>query len=68
MKTVTLLKTKTNLAGGSANVGARFSKHAMKANGHCETFLRRVQKAPDDIRREIDRNEFDELMATKGFF
>ena len=30
-----------------------------------ETILRYVQKAPDDIRWEIDRNEFDELMATK---
>ena len=27
--------------------------------------LRYVQKAPDDIRWEIDRNEFDELMAAK---
>ena len=33
---------------------------------HChETILRYVQKAPDDIRWKIDRNEFDELMATK---
>ena len=30
-----------------------------------ETILRYVQKAPDDMRWEIDRNEFDELMATK---
>ena len=33
---------------------------------HChETTLRYVQKAPDDIRWKIDKNEFDELMATK---
>ena len=32
---------------------------------HHENILRYVQKAPDDIRWEIDRNEFDELMATK---
>ena len=32
---------------------------------HYENILRYVQKAPDDIRWEIDRNEFDELMATK---
>ena len=30
-----------------------------------ETILRYVQKTPDDIRWEIDRNEFDELLATK---
>ena len=30
-----------------------------------ENILRYIQKAPDDIREEIDRNEFDELMATK---
>ena len=32
---------------------------------HYENILRYVQKAPDDIRWEIDRNEFDELMAAK---
>ena len=32
---------------------------------HYENILRYVQKAPDDIRWEIDRNEFDELLATK---
>ena len=34
----------------------------------CEIFqahIEGVQKAPDDIRWEIDRNEFDELMAAK---
>ena len=30
-----------------------------------EPVLRYVQKAPDDIRWKIDRNEFDELLATK---
>ena len=30
-----------------------------------ENILSYVQKAPDDIRWEIDRNEFDELMATR---
>ena len=29
-----------------------------------ETVLRNVQKAPDDIRWEIDKNDFDELLAT----
>ena len=32
---------------------------------HLENVLRCVQKAPDDTRWEIDRNEFDELTATK---
>ena len=33
---------------------------------HCyETVLRSVQKEPDYTRWEIDRNEFDGLMATK---
>ena len=31
---------------------------------HYENILRYVQKDPDDIRWEIDGNEFDELMAT----
>ena len=30
-----------------------------------ENVMRYVQKAPDDIRWVIDKNEFDELMATK---
>ena len=30
-----------------------------------ETILRCVQKVPDDIRGDIDRNEFDELMASQ---
>ena len=30
-----------------------------------EAILRYVQKAPDDIRWKIDRNEFDELVASK---
>ena len=30
-----------------------------------ESILRYVQKAPDDIRWVIDKNEFDELLATK---
>ena len=32
---------------------------------HYEDILQYVQKAPDDIRWEIDKNEFDELMAAK---
>ena len=33
---------------------------------HCyETILEYVQKTPDDIRWETDKNEFDELLATK---
>ena len=67
MKTVTIWKTKTNLAGGCANIGVRFLQaRAEGERHHChETILQYVQKAPDDIRWEIDRNEFDELMATK---
>ena len=34
-----------------------------RAGGCANIILRYVQKAPDDIRREIDRNEFDELIA-----
>ena len=33
---------------------------------HChEIILGYVQKTPEDIRRELDRNEFDEIMAKK---
>ena len=32
---------------------------------HYQNILRYVQKAPDDIRWEVDKSEFDELMATK---
>ena len=32
---------------------------------HYENILRYVQKAPHDIRWVIDKNEFDELIATK---
>ena len=50
----------TNLAGDSVKIGARSLRH------HChETILGYVQKAPDGIRWEIDKNEFGELMATK---
>ena len=35
-----------------------------KRHHHYENILRYVQKAPDDIRWEIDRSEPDELMAT----
>ena len=44
MKTVTLWKTKTNRAGGCANVGARFLRRTLKAKGtinmrtSCDTF------------------------------
>ena len=66
MKTVTLLKTKTNLAGGYVNIGVQSLWRALKAKHHChETLLRYLQKAPDDILWEIDGNEFDELMATE---
>ena len=49
------------------NIGARvFKARVQGERHHChETILRYVQKVPDDIRGEIDRNEFDELMATK---
>ena len=47
-------------------LGAFFQARIEGERRHCyETFLRYVQKAPDDIRCSIDRNEFDELMATK---
>ena len=48
-------------------VGVRFFEARIEGERHhChETILRYVQKAPDDIRWEIDRNESDELMATK---
>ena len=43
----------------------RFFRHAFKASHLHEAILRYVQKAPDDIRCESDRNEFEELMAAK---
>ena len=30
-----------------------------------ETILQHVQKAPDDVQREIDQHEFDQMVATK---
>ena len=60
MKTVTLWKTKTNLAGMIFQARNEGERHH-----HFETILRYVQKGPDDIRWEIDRNEFDELISTK---
>ena len=49
------------------NIGVLFFEARIEGERHhChETILRYVQKAPDDIRWEIDRNEFDELLATK---
>ena len=49
------------------NIGVHSFRRAPEAKGttNLKTFLRHVQKAPDDIRWEIDRNEFDELMAAK---
>ena len=63
MKTVILGKTKMNQAEGYVIIGVRFSKHAPKVRGitnmkiSCDMF--------DDIRWVIDKNEFDELMASK---
>ena len=44
-----------------------FFKHVLKVRGttSMKTSLRYVQKAPDHIRWDIDRNEFDELIASK---
>ena len=55
-------------SGGYVNIGVPSLRHALKSERHhChETILRYVQKGPDDIRWESDRNDFDELMTTKG--
>ena len=67
MKTAILWKTKMNQAGDYVNIGVQ--SFGARVDGerhrHCENILRYVQKAPDDIRWELDKNEFDELMATK---
>ena len=54
-------------AVGCVNVGVQFSGRAMKPSGAIAMILFCVvaQKALDDIRWEIDRDEFDELMASK---
>ena len=46
--------------------GVRSSSHAPRANGtpH-ETILEFVQKAPEDNQWDIDKREFDEMIATK---
>ena len=47
-------------------LGAIFQKRAEDPRHHqYENFLRYVQKAPDDIRWVIDKNEFDELLSLK---
>ena len=66
MKTVTLSRTRTNQACCYAYTGIRFLRPVSRWRHHChETILGHVQKAPDDIRWEIDRHEFDEMMASK---
>ena len=46
--------------------GTIFQAHAEGPKHHqYENILRYVQKAPDDFRWVIDKNEFDELLATK---
>ena len=49
------------------NIEVRFLRARVEGERHhChETILRNVQKAPGDIFWEIDRKEFDKLMATK---
>ena len=50
------------------NIGVRYLRLVPKANGtiHChETILENVQKAPDEIQWQIDKQEFDEILATK---
>ena len=59
------LETRTNRAGGYANIVVRFFRHALKASHLHEAILRYVQKAADDIRWESDGNEFEELMAAR---
>ena len=47
-------------------LGKIFEARAEGERHHChKTILGYVQKAADDIQWEIDRHEFDEIMATK---
>ena len=57
MKTVVLWEMKTNQAGGYVIIGVRSFRRAskVKRHHHSEIILRYVQKAPDDIRWEIDK-------------
>ena len=59
-----------NRAEDYVSIGVQSLKRAFEGqkHHHNENILRYVQKAPDDIRWAIDRNEFDELMATKKEF
>ena len=56
-----------NQAGGYVNIGGTIFQARVEGqrHHHHENILRRVQKAPDDIRWVIGKSEFDELMATK---
>ena len=47
------------------NIGVQSFRRAFEGqrHHHCENILRYVQKAPDDIRWVIDKNEFDVLMT-----
>ena len=66
MKTAIPWKTTMNQAGDYVSIGTIFqARDEGQRHHHFENILRYVQKAPDEIRRETDRNEFDELMATK---
>ena len=65
MKTDILWKTKMSLEGGFANIATIFQARNEGERDHLyETILSYVQKVPDDIRGDIDRNE-SELMASK---
>ena len=50
------------------NIGARSLRHVSKANGTMPTrpFSNPYKKARDDIQCEIDKREFDEMIATKN--
>ena len=66
MKTAIPWKTKMNQAGDYEYWCAIFQARVEgQRHHHYENTLRYVQKARDDIRWEIDRNEFDELLDTK---
>ena len=69
-KTAIPWKTNMNQAGDYVSIGVQSLRHALKAKGTIimKTFCHTFRKASDDIRWEIDRNEFDELMATKKGF
>ena len=65
MRTVTLWRMKTNQAGDSEYRGRISEARVEGERHHCqETILLYVQTAPGDIQWQIDRHEFDEIIAT----